>query len=183
MKLNKQKIYVLLLAFMMLAAILTGCGLSTDNNIKSNSSGSEDIPSEIPDFSLKDMQGSTVTQVIFGENKLTLVNVWATTCAPCMDELPDLESLNQAYGMKGVGFLGIIADGKYCAPQAKELIQELGISYPNLVPDDNFMDVFLSKQDAVPYTMLVDDTGKVLEFVMGSQSKDTFQKLIDDHLD
>lgn len=188
MKNTCKKGIALLLASVLSAALLTGCGTNVDNDIKSSPSTSEastaddGTPTEIPSFSLKDMQGNTVTEAVFADKELTLVNVWATFCSPCINEMPDLESLSQEYKDKNVGFLGIVADGADAAPQAKELLSQLGISYTNLLPNDAFTQQFLSKQDAVPYTMVVDRTGKVLEYVLGAQSPKTFRQLIDKHL-
>lgn len=149
MKPNSKKVFTLFIAIMMFAALLTDCGLSVDNDIKENSSAKESTPTKIPVFSLKDMQGNTVTEAIFRKNKLTLVNVWATTCSPCMDEMPDLENLSQDYSDKDIGFLGFAADGNDAAPQAKKSLQELGITYTNLLPNDDFTNRFLNRQDMV----------------------------------
>jgi thiol-disulfide isomerase/thioredoxin len=46
-------------------------------------------------FETTDLAGNTVrSEDIFGENALTMVNLWGTYCGPCIGEMPDLEELN-----------------------------------------------------------------------------------------
>jgi thiol-disulfide isomerase/thioredoxin len=143
---------------------------------------SDDRATQFPTFSLLDMEGNTVTNEIFVQNELTLVNVWATFCGPCINEMPELEAISREYKDTGVTVLGIVADGGSAAPQAYEMLRRLDVSYVNLLPNSEFTDEFLSREDAVPYSLLVNNESEVLEFVMGSRDGDTFRQMIDRHL-
>ena len=66
----------LFLALSMTAALLTGCGSEAQNT-----AGTDTIA-----FETVDMDGNTVTEEVFTQSKLTMVNVWATYCNPCLSE-------------------------------------------------------------------------------------------------
>ena len=70
----------LFLALAMTTALLTGCGSEAQNT-----AGTDTIA-----FETVDMDGNTVTEEVFTQSKLTMVNVWATYCNPCLSEMPDL---------------------------------------------------------------------------------------------
>ena len=44
----------------------------------------------VPSFNTVDLNGKSVTQNIFADRKLTVVNIWGTFCGPCIEELPEL---------------------------------------------------------------------------------------------
>ena len=53
-------------------------------------------------FTATDLEGVEVDQSIFSDYKLTMVNVWATFCTPCINEMPDLGELAAEYSDQGV---------------------------------------------------------------------------------
>ena len=57
----------------------------------------------VGEFTTQDLDGNTVTQDIFKEHKLTLVNAMGTWCSPCVQELPELQKLYENMKDKGVG--------------------------------------------------------------------------------
>ena len=61
----------------------------------------------MPDFCTYDLNGEEITNSIFAEKELTVVNIWGTFCAPCIEEMPELEELNKKYGEQ-IQFLGIV---------------------------------------------------------------------------
>ena len=46
-------------------------------------------------FSAKDIDGKNVSEKVFADSKITMVNVWGTFCGPCIREMPDLGVLNK----------------------------------------------------------------------------------------
>ena len=49
-------------------------------------------------FSAKDIDGKNVSEAVFADSKITMVNVWGTFCGPCIREMPDLGVLDKKYG-------------------------------------------------------------------------------------
>jgi thiol-disulfide isomerase/thioredoxin len=67
-------------------------------------------------------------------DKVVVVNVWATWCRPCAEEIPDLATAYRRYKDRGVVMLGLLADSVSDA-ELKRFVDEYGINYP-IVPMD-----------------------------------------------
>jgi len=100
--------------------------------------------------------------------------------------MPELEEI--ATGYKGeIGVLGICADiidrgGKVndgLLNTAKEIVNELGITYISAVPSAKMWEGMLYDLVAYPRTYIVDEDGKVLESFYGSKTKEQFLKLVE----
>jgi len=102
---NKKKILVLL-ATLVISTALAACGnndsgyTTGDNSKDGRSQVSQGELQSIPDFSAKDIEGNKVDNSIFKENKVTLVNVWATWCGPCKMIGPVISELANDYDGK-----------------------------------------------------------------------------------
>jgi thiol-disulfide isomerase/thioredoxin len=83
----------------------------------------------VPEFSLKDLAGATRS---IGEwtGQATIINFWATWCAPCREEMPLLEQVHQERGGRGVAVVGIAIDRE---EPVRSFVGEIGVSYPILV--------------------------------------------------
>ncbi len=79
-----------------------------------------------------DLEGNAVSQEVFSQSKLTMVNVWATYCNPCLQEMPGLGELAAEYDTEEFQIIGIISDVREGERQelAESLIQQTGASYP-----------------------------------------------------
>ena len=116
----KLKIFALLLT----GLLLTGCSQNQteENNLPTNSSSeqtstqaqsSEETGSKEPyivTFEATTLDEETVTSDIFANSKLTMLNVWATYCNPCLNEMPDLAEIAVAYDSADFQMLGIVSD-------------------------------------------------------------------------
>lgn len=87
-----------LLLTVVLALCLTACGgQETAETTQPEASQTETTqssdtaqPGILSAFTAQDLQGNGVNQEILKGKKLTMVNVWATFCDPCINEMPDL---------------------------------------------------------------------------------------------
>ena len=107
-----KKIATIIIMIMSIAMIfaLTGCG-SSDSGDSDQEQGT--VAEEGYEFIAEttDLDGNTVnTADIFAENKLTMVNIWATFCGPCINEMPELEKIHQEYAEEGAGVIGLVLD-------------------------------------------------------------------------
>ena len=102
----------------------------------------------------------------FSANKITMINVWGSWCPPCVNELEALAKLNKKLHSKGCGIIAIEveqdqSDSTY--DKAKKLLQEKGVTYPNIVmPYDDRGGSFMSHISIVPTTFFVDSKGEIL---------------------
>lgn len=128
--------------------------------------------------------GSEVTQDIFTEADLTMVNIWGTFCSPCIREMPDLGELADEYADKGVQIVGIVSDVTAAWNTDVELIiQETGADYTHLMVSQSLWNSYLSNVQVVPTTVFVDSEGKqVGEVYTGSRDKEAWAAIIEEML-
>lgn len=136
----------------------------------------------MPQFKLDDINDQSVTDEVLKENAITVINIWGTFCKPCIDELPILQELSKEYESKWVGIIGIIADGDVNNVGAFEILSKSKVEYINLVPNEQFKKDFLNKVKAVPVTVVVDSSGKILETVVGDKTKSEYTDIIETYL-
>ena len=121
-------------------------------------------------FTAKDIDGSKVSSdSLFSGARVTMINLWATWCSPCIRELPELEELYMEYRDRGVEVVGILLDGTSdsAIESAKTLMIKAGITYPVLRPSED-MGELLNVQ-YVPTTLFVDGAGNFIgETVVGA---------------
>ena len=146
------------------------------------------MDSAIGAFSTVDLNGNAVDSNVFAKEKLTLVNVWATFCGPCKEEIPYLAKLDQE--IDGFQVLGILVDaGSKGAEDPANLalglkiLSDSGASYTSILPDDVLNQGLLLGIQYVPDSFFVDSKGqKVGEDIVGGQSYDDWKKTIEDAL-
>ena len=142
-------------------------------------------------FTATDLDGNTVTQDIFADYSLTMVNIWATFCSPCIEEMPYLGQLKSEYQNKGVNIVGIVADVQNSdgsIPEegvafAKEIVSQTGANYTHLLPSESLNNIILNNVAAVPTTVFVDSKGnRVGEEYVGSRDKQEWAEIIEELL-
>ena len=142
-------------------------------------------------FTAVDLDGKSVDQSIFSGYKLTMVNVWATFCSPCISEMPELGVLNRNYvenGFQIIGIVGDASDGETVdagtVDTAMEIIEQTGADYLHILPSADLMDGFLSEVIYVPTTIFVDENGnQVGEQYVGALSYEEWLDIVDDLLE
>ena len=137
-----------------------------------------------PDFTLPDLDGHQIALRQY-RGQVTLVNFWATWCAPCRIEIPDLMRLQAKYGARGLVVLGVAMDegGRgVVAPWIGTERFALGptrqaVNYPILIGTDAVADRF-GGVVGFPMTVLVGKDGRELRRVSGPINLDTIEKVI-----
>ena len=112
-------------------------------------------------FSSKTIGGQDIDSSVFQDNKLTMVNIWATWCGPCVNELPELQKLYENLP-EGVGMLGICTDGADEAEMAKKILEKAGVKYDNVAANEEMTSGFLANIQAYPTTIFVDSEGNIV---------------------
>lgn len=119
-----------------------------------------------PAFSLPDIEGNSRD---FSEwrGKHTLLNFWATWCAPCRREIPLLKTFQDEQGENGIQVIGIAVD--YAEPVAEYAVAA-EFNYPILVGQQEAMAVAESSGVefiGMPFTMIVAADGELLNAHLG----------------
>ena len=183
---NKKKILVLL-ATLVISTALAACGnndsgyTTGDNSKDGRSQVSQGELQSIPDFSAEDIEGNKVDNSIFKENKVTLVNVWATWCGPCVNELPEIQKVYSELKDQGIGVVGIVADGNDAKDTAKELIELESLKYKMIIPDSNLEKNLISTLRGFPTSYVVDSEGKILGVKLGGMNAEGFKAFIEQY--
>ncbi|MDO4304305.1 MAG: TlpA disulfide reductase family protein [Bacillota bacterium] len=196
----KKSIKIWLLLLVMATIWLSGCGevsggartgddsaremessLEQEAESASDLEG-EEVSSQI-EFEGQDIEGNEVSSTVFSETKLTMVNVWATYCNPCLSEMPGLGELAGEYDLGEFQIIGIISDVQAGADQktidyAKELIEQTGADYLHLLLNESLYYALLTDVTAVPTTFFVDQDGRILDTVVGSMEKSAWEEKI-----
>jgi len=141
--------------------------------------GGEPSASQIS-FEGTDMEGNAVTSDIFSKSKLTMVNVWATYCNPCLSEMPGLGELAAEYDAEEFQLIGIVSDVLEGEDQglAESLIEETGADYTHLLLNESLYYTFLTDVSAVPTTFFIDKNGTVLDTVVRAMEKTAWEEII-----
>ena len=131
----------------------------------------------------------TAADILTGK-KLTMVNVWATYCNPCINEMPELAKLHHDYADKGFQIVGVLTDvGAATAYDGEALeygqaiIDQTGADYLHLVPSREMMIGCLSEITAVPTTYFIDENGQQVgtEYV-GGRDYNGWKAIVDELL-
>ena len=99
--------------------------------------------------------------------ELTLVNFWASWCAPCREEMPVFENLYRQASTDGFTIIGIALD---TPEKAQPMLDSMDISYPILYAEttgSSIMESVGNPQGLLPYSLLLDKNGNLLEQVLG----------------
>ena len=99
--------------------------------------------------------------------KTTLVNFWASWCAPCLKEMPELQVFADEQSANGTQVIGIALDD---AASARVMLERLDITYANLIDAAGPADASVrmgNPAGVLPYSVLVSADGRVLKTKIG----------------
>jgi peroxiredoxin len=106
-------------------------------------------------LSLADLQGQTV-----------MLNIWATWCAPCREEMPSLEALQRQYADQGLRVVGVSIDSRSAAGEVRQFLDQNGITFTILHDaDERVTRTFRTM--GVPETYLIDREGRLVRRWIG----------------
>ena len=144
----------------------------------------------IGQFTAKNILGKEVTQEVFKDYDLTLVNIFTTWCGPCIAEIPHLAEIQQELADKKVNVLGIVMDindkgyvNEDKLAKAKAIATQTKANYHFIMPDDNLKQGKLKGIAAYPETFFVDSEGNIVgQTYVGAKSKEEWLAIIEKEL-
>lgn len=194
---KKQGKIILITIFIAAALLATACGNTataeqTEQAAEAAQTQAQTETLEISplfgEFITQDSNGNEVTQDIFAGHKLTMVNIWATFCGPCLREMPELGELNQEYQDQGFQVVGMPTDvmdqaGTIDQEQVdvvNEIAEKTGADYPHILPSKELVEDKLGSISVVPETVFVDEHGnQVGPSYKGARDKAAWKEIID----
>jgi cytochrome c-type biogenesis protein len=116
-----------------------------------------EIGKRAPEYRAISLAGDSVSlQQSLG--RVVLVNVWATWCHPCRDEIPVLQALHERYAPRGLDLVGVSVDARGEEDTIREFATDFRMTYPLwLDPDERVQSTFFAI--GVPATFLIDRGG------------------------
>ena len=146
------------------------CGFGCDVKQTSSGEGAADDEQTLR-FTAADVNGNTVSsEELFGSAKVTMINVWASWCGPCVGELNELQDLSKTLSEMGCMLIGILDDGEDASglESGKKLINAHGLTYTMLIPNDEIHSQLSYMY--YPTTFFVDSSGRMIgEPIIGAQ--------------
>lgn len=132
-------------------------------------------PMPAPGFRLKDLRGRSVRLSDY-KGKVVLINFWATWCAPCQAEMPELVKLQDEYRSRGLQILGVA-----CPPERRNTMQRVArkfrLNYPVLLGTRKTIRDY-EADEVLPVTIIVDRDGKVRGRILGILEPEEFKEKI-----
>jgi len=110
---------------------------------------------------------------------VTVVNFWATWCAPCRDEFPALLRVAREFESKDLRMMFVSTDYAEKVPEARQFLARQGISTTTYVRsgnDEDFINSFYREwSGGLPATIIYGPNGTVVDFWEGSASYETLR--------
>ncbi len=118
---------------------------------------------QTPDLKLKDENGKTISLKSL-KGKVVFINLWATWCPPCIQEMPSINELSNTFkDNQDVVFLMVDVDGKI--EKSKEWMKSKKFDLPVYVPDGEISRELFS--GSIPTTIIVDKQNNIIARQVG----------------
>ena len=133
-------------------SLLLACAATGDDRAHA-----PEIGRPAPDYRAITLDGDSVS---LGQSRgrVVLLNVWATWCHPCREEIPVLQALHERHASRGLELVGVSVDARGEEKTIREFARDFRMTYPLwLDPDERVQSTFLAI--GVPATFLIDRQG------------------------
>ena len=123
----------------------------------------------LPSLPVTTLDGKVTTlAVLLPPGRRAIVNLWATWCLPCAEEMPELQRLHAGAGDHGLPVIGVSLDDTDTRAQVPGFLARLGITYPIVLANPGFVEaLFAAGQASVPLSLVLDEQGRVEDLLSG----------------
>lgn len=125
------------------------------------------VGDQLPALTLPDLAGQPLDLRQRFAGRPLLINVWASWCAPCVEEMPELARFSDAQGDNGVQVLGLALD---TADDVRGFLQRVPVEYPIVIETPGPRDASVqlgNVQGLLPYSVLFDAQGRLVKAKLG----------------
>jgi peroxiredoxin len=140
------------------------------------------VGSTAPEFSLSDLAGNAVRLANL-RGRIVFLNIWATWCEPCREEMPSMQSLYERLHGADFEMLAVNAD-QGDRPSVERFVHDNGITFP-VLPDPDLLIADRYAVTGYPETFIIDRNGRILAHELGPRDWDSpashaaFKRLIE----
>ncbi len=138
-------------------------------------------------FEYETVDGDKFTSEDLAKSKITIVNVWQTTCAPCVSEMPALDQLNKEYDDSEVQIVGLCLDvvpGGTTVDETKRseeirILKESGAEFTQILANEKLFHFMESEVIGTPTTFVVDSQGNIIKASAGGREYEGWKQFIE----
>ncbi len=152
-----KKLIALLITLTLSSSLLLSCN-SSQEVVLDNNETKDSQP--FGTFTTTSVYGDSISDTVFSDYDLTMVNIWATWCPPCIGEMAELEEVYQSLP-ENVNMITLCEDGGRETDLAIEVLEENGCTFDALIVNEELLQGFMTNVQAFPTTVFVDRDGNV----------------------
>jgi peroxiredoxin len=135
------------------------------------------LSQEIRETKVKTLDGGSLKLSDY-DNKVVVVNIWATWCGPCRQEMPDLVKLNQEYKSRGLVVLGLATtyNERDDPEHVKQFIKAQNVNYKILWDDGALAGPLVQSvngRSVIPQSFVISRDGKIVKHFSGFNALQT----------
>lgn len=166
--------------------VLSNCAPTTEENLTANRSATAGttnsgngagggnstanltaLTPEIINAPIQTTDGRTIRLADYA-GKVVVLDLWATWCAPCREEIPHLVDISREYGERGVQVIGIGVDPRENAQMLDSFARQFNVNYPIGLPEPIIGPAMTRERGGViPQTYIITRDGRILMRFVG----------------
>jgi thiol-disulfide isomerase/thioredoxin len=154
---------------------------SNTNSAKPVASNLPAMPAEILNAEMKTLEGKPF-KLSESSGKVLLVNMWATWCAPCIKEMPEIEKINAEFKDKGFEAISVTSiDEENTDKQVRDFLAEKKFTYKQVLADKKTFDAMAeaSKGPGIPVNFIISKDGKIVDTLIGGKTYEVFKAAVE----
>ena len=160
---------------------------SKNNEVQSNALDEFKVYGKFAEFTTNDIDGNEVTQSIFANKDLTVVNIWGTFCGPCINEMPELGAWEKELP-DNVQIVGLIVDisstdNETQIAVAKQITEKADAGFVNLIGGNGDFDELIGSIVGVPTTIFVDKSGNIVGEIIVGADVDRYKSFVNKYVE
>lgn len=120
------------------------------------------------------------TPLAEARGRLTIVNLWASWCLPCVEEMPDLSRFHSDLSSSGIQVVGLALDSP---SNVRDFLEATPVSYPIFIVGAAGTEIgrrLGNAVDALPFTAMVDESGNVVKQKLGKITQDELRSWVNE---
>lgn len=115
----------------------------------------------VSDFSLRDINGQTVSLSDYLHDNIVLISFWAPCCESGKQKTIDSQKLYEAYADKGLAVLAVTVDEPGRRGEVRTFCKQRNVAFPVLIDAESAVMDQLNPRRRLPYTIIVDRQGRI----------------------
>jgi len=145
------------------------------------------LPASVSDAELRAVSGAPIKLSSYS-GKVLLVNLWATWCGPCRQEIPELVKLHKEFRSQGVEMVGLSTENPDdSAESVREFVQNYNVDYRVGWSGPDVAVALMQGRDAIPQSFVISRNGRIVKRFIGfnpmltpTQMRDAIQEALND---